>query len=172
MALFVPEFFIEELTKHEQTILKKTKKTKQELIELIEILKEIMIVPKKDYAGIEKAKQISPDENDVPYFALALKLNCHLWTNDKLLKSQKIVPVFFNKRNKRQTVETWTCRELNPVSQPCEGCVLPIHHRPTDCWKRCLFITFFLFSLFFVINSGNNRALPGLCPPLGGSGLN
>ncbi|PIN85274.1 MAG: hypothetical protein COV47_03030 [Candidatus Diapherotrites archaeon CG11_big_fil_rev_8_21_14_0_20_37_9] len=38
-------------------------------------------------------KKISPDPKDVPYFALALKLRCPIWTNDKLLKKQKKVKI-------------------------------------------------------------------------------
>ena len=41
----------------------------------------------------EKAKKISPDPDDVLYFALALRLRCAVWSNDKKLKEQKIVNI-------------------------------------------------------------------------------
>jgi predicted nucleic acid-binding protein len=41
-----------------------------------------------------KARRISPDPDDVQYFALALKLDASIWSNDKNLKNQNIVKVF------------------------------------------------------------------------------
>jgi predicted nucleic acid-binding protein len=43
---------------------------------------------------IKKAEQISPDPDDVMYFATALKLNCSIWSNDKEMKKQKYVRVY------------------------------------------------------------------------------
>ena len=60
------------------------------------MLKEIIsIVPKEEYSlFLDDAKSISPDENDVMYFALALKLKCGIWSNDKKLKNQDKVPIY------------------------------------------------------------------------------
>lgn len=41
-----------------------------------------------------RAKEISPDKNDIAYFALALKLKCPIWTNDKKLKDQDEIKVY------------------------------------------------------------------------------
>lgn len=41
-----------------------------------------------------KACKISPDLDDAVYFALAIKLNCPIWSNDKRLKQQNIVKVY------------------------------------------------------------------------------
>ena len=41
-----------------------------------------------------EAKEISPDPDDVPYLALALKLGCAIWSNDKELKKQSVVKVY------------------------------------------------------------------------------
>ncbi|MBT5021736.1 hypothetical protein HOK51_08530 [Candidatus Woesearchaeota archaeon] len=43
---------------------------------------------------MNSAKIICPDENDVDYFALALKLNCAIWSNDKKLKNQNSIIVY------------------------------------------------------------------------------
>ena len=43
---------------------------------------------------IKKAKEISPDEKDADYIALALKLRCAIWSNDKELKKQKEALVY------------------------------------------------------------------------------
>ena len=40
------------------------------------------------------AKRISPDLDDAPYFALALKQKCALWSNDKKLQEQSAVKVY------------------------------------------------------------------------------
>lgn len=42
---------------------------------------------------LKEAERISPDKDDTEYFALALKLNCPLWSEDKLLKKQSRVKV-------------------------------------------------------------------------------
>jgi len=50
----------------------------------------LIFIPKEEIdAFIEKAEKISPDPKDVPYFALALKLRCSLWSNDKALKEKQ-----------------------------------------------------------------------------------
>jgi len=47
-----------------------------------------MIISKNEVKTfIKKAEQISPDPDDVLYFATALKLNCGIWSNDKELKN-------------------------------------------------------------------------------------
>jgi len=55
-----------------------------------------MLVPFEEIKPfIEKAKAISPDVKDVPYIALALKLNIAVWSNDGSLKEkQNIVKVY------------------------------------------------------------------------------
>jgi len=40
------------------------------------------------------AEKISPDPNDLMYFALALKLKCPIWSNDKELKKQNEVIIY------------------------------------------------------------------------------
>jgi len=57
--------------------------------------KEIEFIPFEEFVDLhEKAEQVSPDPNDVHYFALALKLSCGIWSNDKALKRQTAVKVF------------------------------------------------------------------------------
>ena len=93
---FAPEFLLEEFSTYREIILEKTKRTEREFAEIFTILKSLItIVPEEEfYEFLEQAKNISPDKNDVEYFALALKLNCPLWSNDKKLKEQKVVPVY------------------------------------------------------------------------------
>ena len=44
--------------------------------------------------SLEEAKKICPDRDDVPYFALALKFNIPIWSNDKKLKEQNKIKVY------------------------------------------------------------------------------
>ncbi|PIU22455.1 MAG: hypothetical protein COT14_01125 [Candidatus Diapherotrites archaeon CG08_land_8_20_14_0_20_30_16] len=45
---------------------------------------------------LEKAKSISPDPKDVDYFALAIKLNCGIWGNDKELSLKQTVVLIYS----------------------------------------------------------------------------
>jgi len=94
--LFAPEFLLEEFSKYEQTILDRTKRTTQEFNEILEILKEVIaIIPMEEFEDkLIEAKEISPDPDDVHYLALALKLCCPIWSNDKKLKEQSIIKVY------------------------------------------------------------------------------
>ncbi|HJH25486.1 MAG TPA: hypothetical protein C5S37_01660 [Methanophagales archaeon] len=48
-----------------------------------------------EYRGfLSDAKTIPPDPDDVDFAALALKLDCPLWSNDKELKQQSVVKIF------------------------------------------------------------------------------
>ena len=44
----------------------------------------ITIIPLEEFSRyLDEAEKISPDPDDIIYFALALKLKCGLWSNDK-----------------------------------------------------------------------------------------
>ena len=94
--LFTPEYIFTELEKHKEEILKKTERSEEEFFRLLEILKRrIVIVPLEElvpYAG--DAEKLTPDPDDMAYFALALKLNCAIWSNDKKLKEQDKIEVY------------------------------------------------------------------------------
>ena len=61
---------------------------------MIILREKINVIPNEETEKfISKAKNICPDENDVDYFALALKLNCSVWSNDKALKNQSYIEV-------------------------------------------------------------------------------
>jgi len=91
-----PNYLFIEIYEHFDEILEKTKFSKEELEIVLNFLKEqIDIVPFKEYMDkYEEAKEISPDPDDVPYLALALKLGCAIWSNDKELKKQSAVKVY------------------------------------------------------------------------------
>jgi len=99
LLLFAPEFALEEIKKYENEIIRKAKITKKEFNFLREELAiAIEFIPLKDYNNyLKKSLDFSPDENDVDFFALALKLKIPLWSNDKLLKKQNVVRVLETK---------------------------------------------------------------------------
>jgi predicted nucleic acid-binding protein len=97
--LFAPEFALEELKKYEKEIIHKAKITKKEFSE---IRKELAIliefIPLEEYKQfLKKGLIASPDSNDVDFFALAIKLELPLWSNDNLLKNQNIIQVLNTK---------------------------------------------------------------------------
>ncbi len=94
--LFAPEYIFTEFEKHKIEIIGKTERTADEFFRLVEILKRrIIIIPFEELVTyVEEAEKISPDPDDMAYFALALKLNSAIWSNDKRLKGQDKIKVY------------------------------------------------------------------------------
>ena len=86
--LYTPEYIFTEIEKHKEEILSKTERTAADFYNLLEILKRrIIFVPFEELIEYAKdAEKITPDPDDMAYFALALRLNCGIWSNDKQLK--------------------------------------------------------------------------------------
>ncbi len=64
-----------------------------------EVLDDLLIFVKvfslseyKDF--LSDAKILSPDPDDIDLFALALKLDCPIWAQEKAFKKQPVVEVF------------------------------------------------------------------------------
>ncbi len=95
LNLYAPEFLLEEFKEHEREILKKTDQNYTQFIKLLEILKKnIRFIPYSDFKKFMiKANEITPDADDSAYIALALKMNCGIWSNDKKLKRLKDIEV-------------------------------------------------------------------------------
>jgi len=96
LHLFTPELVFTELEKHKEELMNKTERTTGEFLRLVETLKRrIVIVPLEELIPfIEEAETLTPDPDDMAYFALALKLNCAIWSNDKKLKEQNKIKVY------------------------------------------------------------------------------
>ncbi len=94
--IYAPEYLFEEFEKYKLLIIQKTSRTEKELEQLLKDLKSLITIIKKEEFEIyfEKANNISPDINDSIYFALALKLNCPIWSNDKKLKEQNVIKIY------------------------------------------------------------------------------
>lgn len=105
LTLYAPEFLIEEVEKYEEFILQKTGKSKEELQRVLAVLRRrITFVRLSELVSfLDKAKQISPDEKDISYLALALRLSLPLWSNDAALKQkQGAVKVYSTEEVARQ----------------------------------------------------------------------
>ncbi len=91
LHLFTTEFFFTEFKKHSEEIKEKTEKTEEELNHLLDVLKKkITLIPLEELLPyVDEAKKISPDPDDVAYIALALKLKCAIWSQDRKLKEKQ-----------------------------------------------------------------------------------
>ena len=96
---FVPEFFLSEFSEYKDLIKEKLdKKEKLELFNFLisELFRNIVIIPEEMYSDtLPIAVEIMRiDEKDSPFLALAMKLNCPLWSNDRHFRQQKEVKTY------------------------------------------------------------------------------
>jgi predicted nucleic acid-binding protein len=95
--LYAPEFVLEELEKHHDEILAKSRRSKEEFAAVLQSFRKIIeIIPQKEFASfLNKVEKFCPDPGDVSYFALASWLGCGIWSNDKDLKEkQNVIKVY------------------------------------------------------------------------------
>ncbi len=94
--LHSPKILLDELGEHQTEILEKSGLSDLEFgIALSQIFTNIGLSPASEYGKfMETAVQISPDIDDAHYLALALHLDCPVWSNDKRLKKQHVVTVY------------------------------------------------------------------------------
>ena len=90
-----PEFSLEEIEKYKEEIMRKAKIDLEEFERLRrELILYVDFFSLSDYGKfLSKAVEVCPDEDDVDYFALALKFGVGIWSNDKMLKGQDDVKV-------------------------------------------------------------------------------
>ena len=97
VKLYSPEFVFEEIGKREEKLLKFSGLNISELRFLTgKLFKSIKSVSKSEYGSfLAEAKDIFPEHpKDSAYFALALRLNIPLWSNEKLHENQPKVKVY------------------------------------------------------------------------------
>lgn len=95
-TLYAPEFIFEEFRKYKDYLKSKTKRSEEEFNDLFTLFeRRVILIPKKEIDSfIVKAEMISSDPKDIAYFALALKIKCPIWSNDKELKKQQAVKIY------------------------------------------------------------------------------
>ena len=96
LNLFSVEFIFEEFEKYKDLIKEKTERTENEFDRFMEIIKKrITLIPYEEFdLFIDETEKFSPDLKDTEYLALAMKLKCALWSNDKKLKTQDKVKIY------------------------------------------------------------------------------
>ncbi|WP_081868412.1 PIN domain-containing protein [Flavimarina sp. Hel_I_48] len=97
-----PELLLEEIERYSEKLMRYTKidldnfyKIKTWLLDSINIIEEELISNKSWKEAFELVKDV--DVDDTPFVALAIQLNCQLWTGDKKLagsiyhKNEKLI---------------------------------------------------------------------------------
>ncbi len=94
--LYTPEYCIEELETDKEKIKQFSKLDDKEFsLALSAIDSFVKTVKATEYQPIPaEAEELAPHAKDVPYFALALKLDCGIWSNEKAFKGQTRVKVY------------------------------------------------------------------------------
>ena len=100
LEFYSPEYALEELNKYSNIIRKKAKITPAQYKNILsELIEKIYFISVKDYKeGLKETYKEIKDKNkeiidDIDFLALAHALQCPLWSNDKLLKTQEIIVV-------------------------------------------------------------------------------
>jgi len=95
LNLFAPELLLKEFYEHKEEILRKSQLSEEELESALSIIfSRIKFVSFTEFESfISKAENICPDPKDTEYFALALKFDYAIWSNDKELKKQDFIKV-------------------------------------------------------------------------------
>lgn len=94
IVLYAPEWLKEEFERNEE-LLKKKFPSRASFDETKRILFSfVTLVPASEYSSfIQEAEKLALHAKDVPYFALALQLNCPLWSEEKAFKKQSKVRI-------------------------------------------------------------------------------
>ncbi len=99
--LHAPEYIFSEITKHKELLLRKSKMNHGDFDALLLLLqKHINLVSKEKYnEKMALAEDILKDIDvtDSPFLALALALNCKIWSNDGHFKQQDKVGAYTTK---------------------------------------------------------------------------
>lgn len=99
LSLQAPKFSLDEIEEHKDKIVKSFSLSELQFALVKKLLNTVVKFAKeKEYSKLlSEAKEVSPDPDDVDFFALALKLNCAIWSEDKELKKQSRVKVLNTK---------------------------------------------------------------------------
>ena|SRR3989344_4591830 len=98
---FAPERIIIKIKINETELLQKKNQSKAAFDEKYQLIfNQLTIIPHQQYESYQLVTQNClprAHQDDWPFIALALHLNCPLWSNDLALKQQKVVPVYTTK---------------------------------------------------------------------------
>src|SRR3989344_3432685 len=95
---FSPDLVSGEVLKHKLEFMQKASMNEAEFLSALELgFENIVVAPPEEYLQFKgKALSICPEghKDDWPFIALALKLDCAVWSNDSALKRQQKIKVF------------------------------------------------------------------------------
>ncbi|MDI6884448.1 MAG: PIN domain-containing protein [Hadesarchaea archaeon] len=99
LELYSPSFALDEIEQHKSKILETFSLSEAQFTVIEKLLGTVVkFVGKEEYSEfLSRAMKISPDLDDADFFALALELNCSIWSKDKELKRQTQVRVLSTK---------------------------------------------------------------------------
>jgi predicted nucleic acid-binding protein len=94
--LFSPYYSLEELHEKKGKIINCFSLTEAQYAIIIKLLETVVKYIRVDEYSkcLPEAMELCPDPDDVDFFALALKLDCPLWSEDRLLKNQSKIKVY------------------------------------------------------------------------------
>ena len=108
LQLFSPAHVLDKLINNLGDLVRYTKLSSKEILSIIDELKNfVSIFHSSEYKEFkEKAQKLSPHKSnkDTPYFALALKLGCAIWSNEPAFKEQSDIGIF-NTKELRESLE-------------------------------------------------------------------
>ncbi len=96
VEMFAPFRLLAELEKNRDEIRGKSGFSLPDFEAFVGILKlRVRFIPLEQFLDkIPEAKELAPHLKDVEYFALALKLDCPIWAQEKAFKKQSVVKAF------------------------------------------------------------------------------
>ncbi len=97
ITLYSPSYALDEIAKHKKEFVAKSglrtfRQSKQRLLKAV-----LFIKPGEFRTELMEAAGKVSGPKDTIYIALAVKIGCPVWSNDKHLKEQKQTPVFTTK---------------------------------------------------------------------------
>ncbi len=97
--LFAPSLLFTELHNNKEEIKEKSGFSENNFLAFLKIIElRIKTISEEDLSEkLEEAKSISTHPKDILYFAVALKLDCPIWSGEKRLKNQQKVKVYNTK---------------------------------------------------------------------------
>ena len=96
LQLIAPEFLLIEFSNNKDEILSKTHRTEEEFLEILSVIEDrVKFIAEEEFKEFipEASEILKGHTKDIPYFALALKFKCPIWSEEKLLKKQLFVKV-------------------------------------------------------------------------------
>lgn len=101
LDLYSHKFILEELEEHSEELCELLQVSENKFERIKDILSRLVnLKVKVSPQQLNWAKSLISDPDDTPYLALALKLNCPIWSEDPHFKEQSVREVFTTKELK------------------------------------------------------------------------